>query len=299
MKKTRKLVIPAIILLLAAGITAGATAARGRVVINGGYAIERDVYELLRNRVSTDEAVMRAHARYSALFALGYEEGLTDFGDMPGFLKSLKKENARRSDALRNDRTVFGLTRFSESDYLDYIVSNLLLRLPERLVENGTLSVSENDFENFYNEHKEEKYRYVARATVEILELDSGREDLDAVIASIERDILDGADFTDIMAKYDPERGPFELTIKENTKTHSGFAELYELAVASEPNSVGGPRDIDGRVFFYRLLNYEEGGVTSFENALFYVKKDVINQKFERFLQGEIQKLIGHGASEQ
>ena len=294
-EKIRKFLILVPVLFLITGISAGLLLAHPWTWthINGGYRIERETYTMLRERVQTDEAVMEADARYRVLFAMGYDEGLTDFYDMAGFRKSLKKENARRRDAIQNGQTVIGLTHFSASDYLDYMSGNLLLQLPVRLEENGTLSVSEEELRLYYEEHKEEQYCYVARATLEMLELDPKCEDLDEVLTMVGQDLLNGEDFKDNMAQYDPRREPFEMTIKENTKMHSGFRDLYELAIGAEPGVVQGPYSLNNGIVFFRLLSYEPGGITSFEDAQYYIRKDVMSQAFEQFLQLKIQKLTG------
>ena len=298
MSKTRKRTILLSSLFIVAGVVFVLLILRpqAQVRLSGGYLIEKASYDLLRERLTSDETVLEVDARNRVLFALGYEEGLIDFRNMAEFRKSLEKENERRRAAIESGQAVFGLMQYGAFDYLDYIVSNLMLRLPERLEENGTLSVKEDDIRQFYELHKEKRYRYPARATLEMLELEPWRENLDKILDSIERDLQNGEDFKDIAARYDPERGAVEMTIKEDSKMQFGFLDLYELAVSAEPDVVNGPYSLENGIVYFKLVRYEWGGITSFEDALFFVRKDVVNQMFEEFLQQETAKLTSEGA---
>jgi len=297
MGKKKRMILPALGLLLIAGAAAGLLLARpwAWVNLNGGGRMERRTYELLQKRGQADEAVMEADARCRVLFALGYDEGLIDFRDMAGFWKSLEAENARRRDDIENGRTVFGPAQYAASDYLDYTVSNLMLQLPGRLGENGRLRLAEEDLRRYYEEHKEEKYRYTARVELEILTLDPERGDLRVAQAAIQQDLRDGVDFRDIMIRYDPEREPTKTLIKENTKMHAAFADLYALAAVSEPGVVSGPFTLSGGVVFFRLLSYEPERIAPFAEALYYIRGDAQEENFAQFLQRETWKLIGRG----
>jgi hypothetical protein len=262
------------------------------VTVSGGYRMEKAAFNLLMERLRSDGQVAETYARYQVLFDLGYREDLIDFHDIVGFQKSLKKENLRRQEALDAGQTVFGLMQYSAPDYLDYIVSNLMLRLPERLVENGVIAASEEDLLQFYNQNKDARYRYAARATLEMLELDPSMEDIGGIIASVEDELLAGLDFKDVSARHASERGVVEMTIKEGSKMHGGFLDLYEHAIASEPGIVNGPHLLNNGIVYFRLVSHESGGVSAFEDSIFYVRKDVISHLFEQFLLKEAAKVI-------
>jgi parvulin-like peptidyl-prolyl isomerase len=50
-----------------------------------------------------------------------------------GFLDSLEKENRRRASARQNGEVIYGPERYSETTYYDYVQSNLVLRMKEKL----------------------------------------------------------------------------------------------------------------------------------------------------------------------
>jgi hypothetical protein len=170
------------------------------------------------------------------------------------------------------------------------MASNLTVKLPEMLC-GDKIPASDADMRAFYEQHKDERYRYNARQALQLLEIDLSQKDSAQTLKAIERAIQGGADFADIMAAHDKQRGRFEMTIAENSKAHAAYKDIYDLAAESEIGAISGPHLADGKLVFFRVTGREPGGIVPYEDALAFVRRDFCAQTFERYLQQQTERI--------
>ncbi len=78
--------------------------------------------------------------------------GLIAEDDFEYIQKNHQKENASREEQLKNGETIYGVTKFELWDYYDWYVSNCMVQLRNRELQN----ISEEDVKKYYDENKEE-----------------------------------------------------------------------------------------------------------------------------------------------
>lgn len=70
---------------------------------------------------------------------LARQKGLIQDISYTAFLKDLDAENKRRKKAVENGKALYGPIRYTESEYFNYVFSNMIIKLKEKLAE-GELS---------------------------------------------------------------------------------------------------------------------------------------------------------------
>ena len=110
---------------------------------NRSGEVPRDV--LLKKAL--DEAV-----RIKIQQQLAKEKGLVKDISYSAFLAELNKENQRRTEDLSKGRPVFGPKQYQENQYFDYVFSNQIIKLKEKLGEKE-LKTSEDNLKKYYEAH--------------------------------------------------------------------------------------------------------------------------------------------------
>ena len=83
------------------------------------------------------------------------ETGVADKIDYPS-LKAMNEEDSKlRQDRVENGQVIYGNTSYRAADYYDYVLSNLEQQSYYVLVEDGTLTLTEEEQQRVYEEHKE------------------------------------------------------------------------------------------------------------------------------------------------
>lgn len=83
------------------------------------------------------------------------EVGVADEIDYPS-IKAMNEEDTEvRSDRTQSGQVIYGNTSYKEADYYDYVLSNLEQQSYYRLVENGTLEISEEEVQEIYEQNRD------------------------------------------------------------------------------------------------------------------------------------------------
>ena len=87
---------------------------------------------------------------------LAQQHGLLADPGYAAFLQSWTAENARRAAAIAKHQVIFGPTQYSEAGYFTYLMADLVPRLENALLADGTISVTEADAKAYYAAHPEQ-----------------------------------------------------------------------------------------------------------------------------------------------
>ncbi len=116
-------------------------------------------------------------------------------------IKWWEEDNRSRIEKKINNEVVFGPIETSLEEYVDYLFSNLIIRLKDYLNHNE-FSVSESQLESYYQEIKSEYFKYTPSVKVEYLEFfidsSSGRNNLQEQSLYIKEKIEAGASMREL-----------------------------------------------------------------------------------------------------
>lgn len=83
------------------------------------------------------------------------ETGVADKIDYPS-LKAMNEEDTKvRQERTDSGQVIYGNTSYKAADYYDYVLSNLEQQSYYRLVEDGTLDITDEEVQQIYEENKE------------------------------------------------------------------------------------------------------------------------------------------------
>ncbi len=88
--------------------------------------------------------------------ALAHQYGLLADPGYPAFLQALKTENARRALALTQHQPVYGPVQYTEANYFDYLLGNLVAQLQTTLVAKGQIAVNDSILRQYYAAHPDQ-----------------------------------------------------------------------------------------------------------------------------------------------
>lgn len=92
--------------------------------------------------------------RIKVIQQLGVEAKIIEEFDYQTFLKMLKNENNEREKKISNGDIVYGLEKYNQKQYYDYLNNNLLLNLKTYLIENKKIVVTDEEITKVYEENK-------------------------------------------------------------------------------------------------------------------------------------------------
>lgn len=92
--------------------------------------------------------------RIKVIQQLGVEAKIIEEFDYQTFLKMLEKENNEREKKISNGDIVYGLEKYNQKQYYDYLNNNLLLNLKTYLIENKKIVATDEEITKVYEENK-------------------------------------------------------------------------------------------------------------------------------------------------
>lgn len=116
----------------------------------------------------TRQAALDRLVEYRLEQRLALQYGLETPGSYEQFLDRLRTENERRKAALQNGQPIYGPVQYSEWTYYDYLHSNLLIQLKDKLKETE-LTVSEDETHQAYEQRKDTRYRIPDEVAVNVI----------------------------------------------------------------------------------------------------------------------------------
>lgn len=232
--------------------------------------------------------------------ALAKKMGIIKDIEYTAFLKNLKEENKARKEAVKANKIIYGPQQFGEKEYFNYIHSNMLIRLKEKLGEPGqVLYAQEDKLKEYYEANKEESYRkpgnlkvqkvsvaYVAEESKQIAyqktkeikaRLEDG-ESIDSISTAYASDRSVAFNFENV--NYD--RRSMSYEIEANPSLHKVLQSIRE----EETSSL-----IDGNRIYHviKCIQRETDGYSSYEEISASVRSAYIDEKYEEMVGRLVQ----------
>ncbi|MDR6550581.1 hypothetical protein [Paenibacillus qinlingensis] len=104
---------------------------------------------------------------------LAQSNGLDVPADYGQFLQRLREENERRKALLQTGSPIYGPTQYSEWGFYDYVHSNMVIKLKDKLLEGGAVATDE-ELHKAYEAQKDVAYRIPDEVTVNVMSFPMG-----------------------------------------------------------------------------------------------------------------------------
>jgi hypothetical protein len=255
-------------------------------------ALESDAIAQMRGRQSDEE---RQRIRTETLRAALAEAvrakiqqieatrlGLLDDPSYAAFLKRLERENARRARVKAANGVIYGPVHYQPETYYDHELSNLILRLRERLLRDGVISYSDEDVSALFKE-KSEELRPPPTLRIEAFRAPALRR---AELEKLQSEMRDAS--SKPVAPAQVTRSKLELSSESRFGHASTEAAIEHLARRTSPGEISAVVESDeGEAFFVRVLSSEPSPVPGLET----VKPALVRQLARRVYEAHIERL--------
>lgn len=102
-----------------------------------------------------EEKIFEECARNKMIQITARDFGVADKIDYPSVKKMNDEDSRVREDRIGDGEVIYGNTAYRPEDYFDYMLSNLEQQSYYKMVEDGTLEMTESEIDKLYEEHRE------------------------------------------------------------------------------------------------------------------------------------------------
>lgn len=225
------------------------------------------------------------------------ELGLAKDVSYAQFLKALAAENERRRIALRNREPIYGPQQYDIRGYYDYLFSNLVVALRDRMAHAGPAPAHEQLRER-YERLKEKRFRTEGTATVKKLVVSEDRkhsaDSSSSVVSARDRLALVKAALArgDSFAQAAEEAGlaPIERVFSQETRRDDQIAcpRLRKTAMAMNVGEVSDIIEEEDPLCLIQCVSKTPGGYMAFEEVKDTVTAEFWREKYESVIAQRI-----------
>jgi hypothetical protein len=243
--------------------------------------------ELLKSRAA-DEA-----AKGKLLQSIALSKGLVQHISYEQFLQDFADNNSERKQDTSQNKAVFGLGQYEQSQFYFYTLSNLRLEL-EELMGKGELQVTDAEIERVYQEHAQD---YQGQTRLEIEELSvpyAGQEEKSQALLTIQA-ALGQLNSGESSAGVSDSNAHIRLT--RHTAIDAGqFSPLssegllLQSAMKLEEGNWSSVTDAGDRYSIVQLVNKTENYAVPIEEVASQLKAEALQLKFERYMLEQVQQ---------
>jgi hypothetical protein len=219
--------------------------------------------------------------------SLARNNGLLESGRYQVFFGNWKLENERRMKAIQNKEPVYGPVQFNESGYYDYVHSNLILRLKEKLGENE-LKPTDEQLATLYDEMKDSLFR--EEDTIKIKQWKIGRMDKNAQKAiSTAKDAIGKGESFELAVRLAGGQTD-EITLDAITRKAALelTPKLLEATTTLSEGETSEVLDVDGGLSFVYCIERQSGEYQKFVD----VKPSLSTSWIDRAYDQKIDELV-------
>lgn len=222
------------------------------------------------------------------------EEGILEDTSYGRFLEDLATENERRKKALENNQVIYGPKEFRENTYYDYLHSNRVIALKDKLGENGN-AITDDELRKYYEDNKKmypdyKKQDYIKTHMVAIPYIKEGKEIMkqekaSALIQKAKKDLV-SLSFEDVMTKYNQDEKLIERVFDETTARQDikYESELYTPISMLQVGQVSEVIEFSGTFYIVMCMERRDEGYHDFDGLREVIYKRYIDQLYEEHI---------------
>lgn len=235
---------------------------------------------------------------------LAKEKGLIEDISYEGFLQTLEKENTRRKKALEKGQVIYGPTQYGEKKYYSYILSNLRVKLEEKMGE-SQFQTNEKEARDYYDSMKDKIFMLEDWIRIQVISVsykeDSGDKTVEekkkkakVLIGKAKAGIDDGVAFEELARRYNSDGMSNERIFESSTTRTSTRANPVMKSEASElePGHVSGVFEENFSFNIIKCMERRPGGYRPFDEV-----KDTIKIQLDAYKMEELLEKLAEEAS--
>lgn len=244
--------------------------------------------DMLKSRAAEEAA------KGKLLQSIALSKGLVEQISFEQLLNSWESNNQEREQDLSNNKAVFGLGQYDQSQFYYYTLSNLKLEL-EELMGKSELKVSVEEIKQVYLAHAKD---YLNRTRLEIEELSipySGEEEKSKALQATQAALgqLNSGETSESVSHSNAQirlRKNTAVVVDEYSNPLSSEAMLMQAAMKLEKGSWSSVADVGDSYSIVKLVNKTEDYAVPIEEVESQLKAEALSWKFEDYLLQQFSK---------
>jgi hypothetical protein len=235
---------------------------------------------------------------------LSKENGLLEDVSYSSFLDNLSRENERRKEAVRKKQVIYGPKKYDEWGYYNYLFSNLVIKLKEKLAQEGK-AISEQEAVAYYTATKDKFYKKEDSTKIQRLVVSytdqTGNADpkskagAEEMVKEAYRLVNKGESFETVIHAV-RQVDSLKLRVEEQVfddrsakEDYRANAELKEHAKALEVGGISQAFEWDNAYMIIKVLDRTPGGYRPFDEVKDDVKRRYADDQYDR----KVEQLVG------
>lgn len=225
------------------------------------------------------------------------EHGLVSDITYAAFEKRLEAENARRKQAVATGQVIYGPVQYSPTVYYDYLVSNMVLHLKQKLAQ-GQFHLSENQLTEIYEQNKQ-RYKCPDVVTVETISLQYGslppaipESDAYEMASDIKRRLDQGRNLTDLAQEYPNLPASRTFTFSRDTASQEvpTWPQVRDEALALHPGQVSNivREDALNLLVIARCISRQDAGYRRLDDVRRHIQRSYVDKAYEELIDHRV-----------
>lgn len=220
---------------------------------------------------------------------LAKENGLLTDTSYEAFIGSLKEENKRRKESIETGKVIYGPIQYSENEYFNYLLSNLIIKLKEKLQETEFL-LPEEKLKQMYKKDKGNfKFR---NKNVEKISIPMDETDSKMMIEEIQKRVNEGEDFSKVVGSYGSSF-KMEALLFDNQATRLDYEATgisREIAMDLDKGQISEVYEEKEAYCLIKIIDSTKAELPSYEDRVDEMKKRHTEQLYEQLVNQRIQE---------
>lgn len=239
--------------------------------------------------------------RLKVVQILAKEKGIIKSADYKDFLNELEKENKLREDALKNNKVIYGPSKYGEVEYFTYTYENMVAKLKEKL-KDKELAISEDKLVDMYKVFKKSKFKLPDNIKIQKIAVsfadDKGviNEDRKRYarikIQEAKSRLNNGEAFEDVSRQYNKNSDVLEQTFtKEDLhKDNTLYTQILDGVNKVEEGRISEIIEERTEFLIVKCIKREDMGFLSYEDARDMIKNELIDRDYINYIDSLVEE---------
>lgn len=225
--------------------------------------------------------------------SMAKEKGIVQDISYTSFLNELKAENARRREALENNRVIYGPRQYDETGYFDLVFENMTAELKRRLHDEKEFR--EEEYEAYYLEHADQFQLgdavKIEKITVSYPNQAEAKAEAERAIKEIAARAGDGESWENLARAYRGDPYP-EAELEElrfdphNARTDAAvWQDLFYAARKLAVGEISEVIDYNGAYHVIRCIERTEGETIALAEAKPFIKLELTERAYAALVE--------------
>ena len=225
------------------------------------------------------------------------EHGLIADITYAAFEERLKAENARRKQAVAVGQVIYGPVQYSPSVYSDYLLSNMILRLKQKLAQNQ-FHLSENQLRQIYEQNKQ-RYKRPDTVTIEAMALQYGSRppalpepDAYEMARRIKHRLEQGHNLADVARESPNPPDVLTFTFSRDTASQDvpAWPRLRDEALSLQPGQVSEiiRQDDLNLLFVATCINRRDAGYRPLDDVRRHIQTSYVDAAYDELVDQRV-----------